>query len=56
MAEYFVGIDVSKEKLDIAVLGESIVTQAANDKTGIMELRKKLLELKPELIVSTSHF
>ena len=49
--EYFVGIDVSKEKLDIAVLGESAVMQAANDKTGIMDLRKKLLELKPELIV-----
>ncbi len=50
-ADHFVGIDVSKEKLDIALSGESTVTQTANDKTGIMVLRKQLLELRPELIV-----
>lgn len=49
--ECFVGIDVSKEKLDIGILGENKVTQIANDETEITTLRKRLLELKPSMIV-----
>ena len=50
-SECFIGIDVSKEKLDIALSGETTVTQVANDQAGIMILRKQFLELKPALIV-----
>lgn len=49
--ECFVGIDVSKEKLDIGILGETKVTQAANEESEIIGLRKQLLELKPAMIV-----
>ncbi len=38
----FVGIDVAKDKLDIAVLGETKASQAANDKKGIFSLVKKM--------------
>ena len=47
----FVGIDVAKEKLDLAVLGESRVSQIGNDRRGIEGLVRQLLESKPELIV-----
>jgi transposase len=47
----FVGIDVAKEKLDIAVLGEKKASQVGNDETGITSLIKKMKALKPELIV-----
>ena len=47
----FVGIDVSKDKLDVAVLGESQVHQADNTEQGIRELEKQMQELEPELIV-----
>jgi transposase len=49
--EYFVGIDVSKEKLDIGISGETKVTQATNDESEIIALRNHLLELKPVMIV-----
>lgn len=47
----FVGIDVAKEKLDIAVLGEKKASQVGNDEDGIAKLIKKLQTLNPELIV-----
>lgn len=47
----FVGIDVAKEKLDIAVLGEKRESQVTNDEKGITSLTKKLQSLKPDLIV-----
>ena len=50
-SEKFVGIDVAKEKLDIAVLGEKKASQVGNDETGITSLIKKMKALKPELIV-----
>jgi transposase len=47
----FVGIDVAKDKLDIAVLGETKASQAGNDEAGISKLIKKMKALKPALIV-----
>jgi transposase len=47
----FVGVDVAKEKLDIAVLGEKEVSQVTNDEKGIASLIKKMLVLNPDLIV-----
>jgi transposase len=47
----FVGIDVSKERLDIAVLGEKKASQVGNDEVGIAKLVMKMQKLKPELIV-----
>ena len=47
----FVGIDVAKDKLDIAVLGEKKASQVGNDESGITKLIKKMKDLKPDLIV-----
>jgi transposase len=47
----FVGIDVAKEKLDLAVLGEARVNQSSNDSAGIESLVSQMQERKPELIV-----
>lgn len=47
----FVGIDVAKEKLDIAVMGETKASQVGNDEAGIAKLIKKMQVMKPELIV-----
>lgn len=47
----YVGIDVSKDRFDLAVLGQKQITQEANTKTGIAELVKKMQELNPKLIV-----
>lgn len=47
----FVGIDVAKDKLDIAVLGETKASQVGNDEKGIASLVKKMRKLAPELIV-----
>ncbi len=47
----FVGIDVAKEKLDIAVLGDKKASQVGNDETGITKLIKKMKTLKTTLIV-----
>lgn len=49
-AGIFVGIDVAKEKLDRAVLGETQASQVGNDKKGIASLVKKMKKLAPELI------
>jgi len=47
----FVGIDVAKEKLDIAVLGEKKASQVANEEKGIAKLIEQMQALAPELIV-----
>ena len=48
---HYVGIDVSKDGLDIAVLGEDRVWQVNNTQEGINELVKWMVELDTELIV-----
>lgn len=48
---YYVGIDVSKEKLDVAVLGEKQEWQVSNNESGIKELAEQMQALGPELIV-----
>lgn len=47
----YVGIDVSKDKLDVAVLGEKQAKQVSNTKGGIAQLVKEMVGLQPELIV-----
>ena len=47
----FIGIDVAKDKLDIAVLGEKKASQVENGEAGITKLVKKMQVLKPALIV-----
>jgi transposase len=49
--EGFVGIDVSKDSLDMAVLGEKSVEQANNNKKGITNLVGRLGQINPILIV-----
>ena len=47
----YVGIDVSKDKLDVAVLGDKTIVQVANTKKGIARFTKRMAELRPKLIV-----
>jgi transposase len=47
----FVGIDVSQGTLDVLVRPTGEYFQAGNDPEGIAQLRKRLLELCPELVV-----
>jgi transposase len=47
----FVGIDVSKDRLDVAVKGEQPEWQVDNTTEGIGKLVGQMQELKPELIV-----
>ena len=47
----YVGIDVSKDRLDVAVLAESKEQQVANTSQGIAQLVAWMQELEPELIV-----
>src|SRR5687767_4446854 len=47
----YVGIDVSKDRLDVAVLGEEQEKQVCNTQAGIEELVQWMLGLQPELIV-----
>jgi len=47
----YVGIDVAKEKLDLAVLGEKTTSEVTNTKKGISALVKKMRQLNPRLIV-----
>jgi transposase len=47
----YVGIDVSKARLDVAVLGEKREKQVDNTPEGIKDLVKWMVELDPELIV-----
>lgn len=47
----YVGIDVSKDRLDVAVLGERQETQVENSREGITRLVQQMEDLQPELIV-----
>ena len=47
----YVGIDVSKSRLDVAVLGERQEKQVDNNQAGIACLVQQMLEMHPELIV-----
>lgn len=47
----FVGIDVSKERLDVAMRPSGARESATNDKDGIEALVKRLREVQPSLIV-----
>ena len=47
----YVGIDVSKDRLDVAVLGERQETQVENSREGITRLVQQMEVLQPELIV-----
>ncbi len=49
--EQFVGIDVSKAWLDIAVYNTDEVVRVSNEEKGIASLVKRLKKLKPALIV-----
>ena len=49
--EIFVGIDVSKAWLDVAVHEHKEITRFRNDEAGIASLVKVLKKLKPKLIV-----
>jgi transposase len=47
----YIGIDVSKDRLDVAVLGEECSWQVDNTPDGIAELVQQMAEMQPELIV-----
>lgn len=47
----FVGIDVSKERLDIHVIPSGAAWSVGNDQDGHRDLVKKLREVKPTLVV-----
>jgi transposase len=49
--ETYVGIDVSKDRLDVAVLGEKQTWQTKNTPHGVACLVKEMVGLQPELIV-----
>jgi transposase len=49
--EHFVGIDISKDWFDVAVLGEKGTKQFANTKKGIGQLVRWMGQLQPKLIV-----
>jgi transposase len=50
-AQINVGIDVSKDRLDVAVRPSGEKFSVSNDASGCAELRKRLTKLKPERIV-----
>jgi transposase len=50
-SQIYVGIDVSKDKLDVAVLSKKAVEQFASTKRGIAKLVQHIRQLKPKLIV-----
>lgn len=50
-AEVHVGIDVSKGRLDLAVLEERRIEQYTNTAGGIKELVKEMMKLEPAIIV-----
>ena len=50
-SEVNVGIDVSKDKLDVAVLEEECTWQVDNTPEGIAQLVQQMAERRPELIV-----
>jgi transposase len=51
MVSVFVGIDVSKSRLDVAVRPSGEVWQFTNDEAGFAPLVEKLKQLEPKLVV-----
>lgn len=51
MSELFVGIDVSKDRLDVATYPEVSSWSVANNETGIEDLVKRLRPLRPQRVV-----
>jgi transposase len=51
VSQIYVGIDVSKDTLDVAVLGKKPILQFANTKKGIAKLVRHMQQLKPKRIV-----
>jgi len=49
--EIFVGIDMSKARLDVAVYEQKETTRFSNEEAGIANLMKALKKRKPKLIV-----
>ncbi len=49
--QVFVGIDVSKDRLDVATKPETVHFQVDNNDQGIAALIQRLVELKPRLIL-----
>lgn len=49
--DVYVGIDVAKDKLDVATWGEKSCPELSNSKRGIAKLVKQMLVLGPKLIV-----
>ena len=49
--ETYVGVDVSKDRLDIAVLDQKQIVQVANTKKGIAAFTRRMRNLKPKLII-----
>src|SRR5688572_9159649 len=47
----YVGIDVSKDRLDVAILGQNQEKPVCNVQAGIKELVQWMQELQPALIV-----
>lgn len=47
----YVGIDVSKDRLDVAIMGEKQEKQFSNTKECIAQLVKRMVDLQPELIL-----
>lgn len=51
MERIFVGIDISKDSLDVAIHAVNKQWHFSNDRAGISNLRKMLVKLKPVLVV-----
>jgi transposase len=51
VSQIYVGIDVSKDRLDMAVLGKKPIVQFASTKKGLANLVWHMKQLKPKLIV-----
>ena len=49
--ELFIGIDVAKDVLDVAIRPTGDAWQVTNDEVGIADLVKRLQALRPTLIV-----
>jgi transposase len=49
--EIFVGIDVSKRQLDMAIWGQEDVWQYGNNESGILEVVRRLEDQAPKLVV-----
>jgi transposase len=52
--EIWIGIDVSKARLDVGILGEEELRSVKNDAAGIEGIVKRCVELRPQLVVVES--